>query len=40
MEVRVLANKTDGAFSHVATGTARGAAPIVVSVATWGFPLP
>ena len=39
MEVAMLANKTDAAFFHVATETARGAAPIVVSVATWEKPL-
>ena len=39
MEVAMLANKTDAAFSHVATETVTSVALVLVSVATWEKPL-
>ena len=39
MEVAMLANKTDAAFSHVATETVTSVALVLVSVATWKKPL-
>ena len=39
MEVAMLANKTDAAFSHVAAETVTSVALVLVSVATWEKPL-